>query len=81
MSADESREMRVAELLWNVTDEADPYLNRNLMAYLVVASWTEPEVRELAADLLSVFEKLGQERPDVVLPFLGRLLNEAQEGP
>jgi hypothetical protein len=70
----------VVELLWNVADTADPHLDRQLIAYLQVLPLSHDEARELIADLLSVFERLGEERPDVLLPFLGRLLNEAQAG-
>jgi hypothetical protein len=70
----------VVELLWNVADTADPHLNRQLIAYLSVLPLDEDEVRRLVADLLAVFERLAEERPDVVMPFLGRLLNEIQAG-
>ncbi len=70
----------VVELLWNVADTADPHLDRQLIAYLQVLPLSHDETQELVANLLSVFERLAEERPDVVLPFLGRLLNEVQAG-
>jgi hypothetical protein len=75
----DSREMRTAQLLWDVAGAADPHINRNLLAYLHLLPLSEDEIRTLAADLLHAFERLGQQRPDVVLPFLGQLLNEAEE--
>ncbi len=70
----------VVELLWPVADTADPHLDRQLFAYLRVLPLSHDEARYLVSDLLSVFERLAEERPDVVMPFLGRLLNEAEAG-
>ncbi|MCU1590251.1 MAG: hypothetical protein JWP11_1507 [Frankiales bacterium] len=69
----------VLQLLLDVTDTADPHVNRSLSAYLSLLPLTDDDRRGYLVDVVAVFERLGKERPDVVLPFLGRLLSEAQE--
>lgn len=69
---------QTVQMLWDACDRADPHLNRSLLPYLGLLPMDEGELRCTARDLLLAFERLCEKRPDVVLPFLGQLLNEAQ---
>lgn len=67
-------------LLWNVGGAADRHVDYAELSYLVLPFLEPEEVQVIAWDLLQVFQRLGAEHPQVVLPFLGTLLNEAQAG-
>jgi hypothetical protein len=76
----ESREHRTAQLLWDLCGTTYDAPRRHRLVAERAGSWNEDELFEFFADVLAAFELLSKERPDVVLPFLGHLLNQADAG-
>jgi hypothetical protein len=76
----ESREHRTAQLLWELCGTTHEAPHRRRLVVERILTWDGDEMFEFFADVLAAFEMLGNERPDVVLPFLGHLLNQADVG-
>jgi hypothetical protein len=76
----ESREHRTAQLLWDLVGSTHEAHVRQRLVAERIGAWDEDALFEFFADVLAAWELLGKERPDVVLPFLGHLLNRADAG-
>jgi hypothetical protein len=80
LAVTESREHRTAQVLWDLCGTTYDAPHRHRLIAERMRRWNGDELFDFFADLLAAFELLGNERPDVVLPFLGHLLNQADAG-
>lgn len=68
-----------AHLAWDLTTDDDPNGERFLAAWHIVEDLAYIDIQELLWQVLLMLRGLGQERPDVVLPYVGRLLTDLQQ--
>lgn len=68
-----------SHLAWDLTTDDDPGAERFKAAWRTVQLLDPDDVQELLWQVLVMFAGLGRDRPDVVVPYVGRLLNDAQE--
>ncbi|MBW3646813.1 MAG: hypothetical protein KY440_03420 [Actinobacteria bacterium] len=68
-----------AHLTWDLTTDDDPNGERFRAAWQTVQQLDPDDTQELLWQVLAVLADLGRERPDVVVPYIGRLLNELRD--
>lgn len=68
-----------AHLAWDLTTDDDPDGERFRAAWQTVQHLEPDDTQELLWQVLVLLADLGHERPDVVVPYIGGLLNELRD--